>query len=220
MVYGPGRSPFVEKVGLGLAFKGFEWELVEPTGPEDFRRWSPETGMLPAMDFDGTRVADSMAILDWLEERHPDPPLQARDPWTARSQRMLESWIGETFYFYWVRWVRERVQAGEMGTLAGEASGGALARLGVLGRIGQLLDTPQVRVIGLGPEFQRRLDDLAGFLANRPFFYADRIGRADLTAAAFLRSLESGVIPDGQALLSTRPSLVALMERVRAATEG
>jgi glutathione S-transferase len=217
VVYGPPGSPFVEKVFLGLAFKGFrEAELLAPQSPEDFRRWNPETGMLPVMDFDGTRVPDSSGILDWLDARFPDPPLVARDSWVARQQRQLESWIGETFFFYWVRWLRANVVPPAAQAAGG--SGSELARLGILGRIAELMvDTPE-RPGDMGPEFERRLDDMVSFLGARPFFHADRPSRADLTAAAFLGSLEAGSVPGGQRLLRARPPLVALRDRVRAAT--
>jgi glutathione S-transferase len=218
VVYGPPGSPFVEKVFLGLAFKGFkDAELMAPQSPEDFRRWNPETGMLPLMDFEGARIPDSGGILDWLDARFPDPPLVARDPWIARQQRQLESWIGETFYFYWVRWLRATVVPAA--APASEASSGSeLARLGILGRIAELMVDSPDRTGDLGPEFERRLDDMVGFLGGRPFFHADRPSRADLTAAAFLGSLEAGSVPGGPRLLRARPTLVALRRRVRETT--
>jgi glutathione S-transferase len=219
IVYGPPGSPFVEKVFLGLAFKGFpDAELVAPRSPEDFRRWNPETGMLPVMDFDGARVPDSSGILDWLDARFPDPPLVARDSWVARQQRQLESWISETFFFYWVRWLRANVAPPPLVADDAAAAGSELARLGILGRLAELMADPPQRSGDLGPEFERRLDDLVGFLGTRPFFHADRPSRADLTAAAFLGSLESGSVPGGQRLLGERPPLVALRARVREAT--
>ena len=218
VVYGPVRSPFIEKVAMALALKGLAFESVEPAGPEDFRRWNPETGLLPVMDADGERVPDSSGILDWLDERFPDPPLSARDSWTARSQRMLEVWTGETFYYYWVRWLRAEIEAGRRRPAEASAAGGDLARLGILSHVGELLSSRDLRGPGLGPEFARRLDDLAGFLGERPYYYADRVGRADLTVVAFLRSLASGIIPGGAQLLLARPALGALMDRVAADT--
>ena len=105
-VYGPAQAPFVVKVGLALRMKKLEFRVTEPTSAEDFQRWSPETGLLPVIDVDGTRVADSAKILDFLDERFPEPPLLARDPRTARAQRGLEIWTGETYYYYWLRWLR------------------------------------------------------------------------------------------------------------------
>lgn len=215
VVYGPPGSPFVEKVLLGLAFKRLpEAKVVAPASADDFRRWSPETGLLPVMDFDGARVPDSGGILDWLDARFPEPPLVARDPWVARQQRQLEAWIGESFYYYWVRWLRAHVVPEEVDP----TKSGDLERLGVLGRVAERLRSAPSLPGDLGPEFVRRLDDLVSFLGTRPFFHADRPSRADLTAVAFLGSLEAGSVPDGPRLLAARPALVELMERVRAAT--
>ncbi len=203
-------------MGLGLAFKGFrDFSVVSPESPEDYRRWNPETGMLPVMDFDGARVPDSSGILDWLDAQFPDPPFLARDPRTARQQRQLEAWIGETFFFYWLRWTRERVLAEEADKRADATSGGELARLGILTRVSELLADAPERPDERGPEFARRLDDLVGFLGTRPFLYADQPSRADLTAAAFLSSLERNSFPGGERLLEARPALAALLARVR-----
>ncbi len=203
-------------MAFGLAFKGFrDFALVTPESPEDYRRWNPETGLLPVMDFDGTRVPDSSGILDWLDAQFPDPPFLARDPRTARQQRQLEAWIGETFFFYWLRWMREQVLAEEAAKRADAAGGSELARLGILTRVSELLTEAPERPDERGPEFARRLDDLVAFLGTRPFLYADQPGRADLTAAAFLHSLERNSFPGGERLLEERPTLAALLARVR-----
>jgi glutathione S-transferase len=217
VVYGPPGSPFVEKVFLGLAFKGLtNAQLVAPRSADDYRRWNPETGMLPLMDFDGTRIPDSTAILDWLDARFPDPPLVSRDAVIARQQRQLEVWIGETFFYYWVRWLRACL-APVLSDTPGLPRSSELAELGILGRVSEILADPPAGGGEMGPDFERRLDDLVAFLGARPFFYADRPSRADLTAAAFLASLEARSVPGGPRLLRSRPELVRLLERVRAA---
>ena len=224
-VYGPGRAPFVVKVGLALRMKGLAYEVVEPSGPEDFRRWSPETGLLPVIDVEGTRVADSSKILDWVDAHFPDPPLIARDPRTARAQRALEQWTGETFYYYWLRWLRALFRIPEITEQTPTGTGALisdLARLGVLSRVREALAerAGDADFSVLEPEFVHRLDDLIGFLGTRPFFYAERPSRADLTVVAFLRSLETGHIPGGHRMLGARPALRALMDRIDAEVEG
>ena len=52
VVYGPAEAPFVEKVVRALALKKLTHRVVEPEGPEDYRRWNPETGLLPVMQLD------------------------------------------------------------------------------------------------------------------------------------------------------------------------
>lgn len=221
-VYGPAQAPFVVKVGLALRMKKLAFEVVEPAGPEDFQRWNPETGLLPVIDVDGTRVADSSKILDWIDAHFPEPPLLARDPRIARAQRGLEQWTGETFYYYWLRWLRELFDLPEIAEQPKTGTSpmvGELARLGILSRMRQAIAerATGMELGNLDNEFERRLDDLIGFLGARPFFHADRPSRADLTVVAFLRSLETGHIPGGHRMLATRPALVALMARVDAA---
>ena len=221
ILYGPAQAPFVTKVAMALRVKGLVYELIEPSGPEDFRRWSPETGLLPVLDADGTRTAHSERILDWLDERFPEPHLVARDPRTARAQRALEHWTGETFYYYWLRWLRSLFDVPDLQSISTEGSSariGELARLGILSKAREVLAE---RGTSLGSferafdkEFERRLDDLVGFLGGRSFFYADQMSRADLTVAAFLGSLTTGHIPGGRRMLDERPVLRALRERV------
>ena len=110
-LYGPREVPFVLKVELALVLKKLDFALEVPRGPEDYKRWSPETGLLPVIDVDGTRVHDSSAILDFLDERFPEPPLLSSDPKLASSQRTLETWAEQTFTFYWMTHLRTLVRS-------------------------------------------------------------------------------------------------------------
>src|SRR5215468_8008529 len=53
VLYSPRAMPFTEKVGRGLRVKKLPFELVEPRSPEDYRRLSPETGLLPVLEVGG-----------------------------------------------------------------------------------------------------------------------------------------------------------------------
>ena len=96
-LYGPAHTPFTEKVRRGLLYKGVDFELVEPTRAEDYRRWSPKTGQLPVVDLHGEHVPDSTEILLRLDQAYPDPPLLSPDPTVAVQQRQLEEWADESF---------------------------------------------------------------------------------------------------------------------------
>lgn len=209
LVYGPRRNPFVDKVVRALVLKKLEHRLVEPESPEDYRRWNPETGLLPVADLAGRRVPDSHHILDEVDGRWPEPPLLSPDPKLAAAQRQLERWTSETFVFYWERYLRQRL----LKTQDDEGSAGVLARFGILRR------GPSAASARYATEYPQRVADLANFLGSRPFFYSDRIGRADLAVYSFLRTASEGAdTSDTTAALEALPTLIEWMRRVEAET--
>ena len=213
-LYGPREAPFVLKVELALVLKKLEFALEVPRGPEDYKRWSPETGLLPVIDVDGTRVHDSSAILDFLDERFPEPPLLSSDPKLASSQRTLEAWAEQTFFYYWMTHLRTLVRADET------PNGDSPPRTGARSRLTRRKKAPTLNVQeGLGKEFGQRLDDLVNFLGSRPFFYSDRVGRADLAVYSFLNYIPETAGPV-KAIVESRQALVDLMLRVEAAVRS
>jgi len=214
-LYGAAITPYTIKVARALHWKGLPFTLVEPRSAEDFRRWSPANGLLPVLDLDDTRVQDSAAILDLLEQRFPTPPLLASDPTVAREQRHLEQWVGETFFFHLIRWVRSRVGDAER-----PADGlGPMMRLGLIGPNGQL--RPEVfdpARGGIGPDFDSAVGELVKLLGTRDWFFADQLSRGDLAVYGALQGFVHDRYPGGRALLRSRPSLWRHSERVEAAT--
>ena len=73
---------------------------------------------------------------------------------------------------------------------------------------------------GLGKEFGQRLDDLVNFLGRRPFFYADRVSRADLAVYSFLHNIPGTAGPVVAAAVEARQPLMDLMARVEAAVRS
>jgi len=91
--YGSG-SPFSWRVQLALEEKQIPYEPVllsfdkgEVKSPEHLAR-SPH-GKVPALTDDGTTLYESSAIVEYLEEKYPDPPLMPRDP-AARAYVRIE----------------------------------------------------------------------------------------------------------------------------------
>ena len=82
ILYGSSISPFVRKVLAFAAEKGIAME-TKPVGVGDmnpaFRKASP-LGKMPALDDDGYMLADSSAIVHYLEAKHPTPALIPADP--------------------------------------------------------------------------------------------------------------------------------------------
>ena len=84
ILYGSSLSPYARKVLAFAAEKGIELE-VQPTGAglgqpsEDFLEASPFRKMPALRDGDYT-LADSSAIVHYLEAKHPEPALIPADP--------------------------------------------------------------------------------------------------------------------------------------------
>jgi glutathione S-transferase len=231
-LYGPSQAPYTEKVRRALIYKGYEFELVEPTTPEDYKRFSPKTGQLPVLDLDGESVPDSTEILMRLDEIRPEPPLLSSDPTVAAQQRQLEEWADESLLYYYLKYRRlvgdeEQVMPvadgdpdppGSSADLEQDDSGsGPLRRIAAWFRAGGTWERPHMGVVR---QIGDRMDDLVNFLGARPFFYSDKLSMADLGVYSMLAIMREGSIPGAARLIASRPSLVAFMQRVEEQTGG
>lgn len=96
------RSTASYRVRIALALKGLSVEqvpvhLVRGGGEQHspaYRAINPQ-GRVPTLVLDdGTRLLQSPAILEYLEETYPDPPLLPRDPVTRAQVRAVAAVIG------------------------------------------------------------------------------------------------------------------------------
>ncbi len=228
VLYGPAQAPYTEKVRRALLLKRLPFEVQEPASQEDYRRWSPETGLLPALCVGSERIHDSTRILLRLDELFPDPPLLSPDPVIAQQQRQLEDWADESFLWYFSRWVALR-KSDEMPTPRAlitaspdllereQRRSSSLPRRALAWlRAGGTWERPQDALLrGLSD----RLGDLANFLGARPFFYSDRLSMADLAVYGMLYTMRNDAIPGSLRSLTGRPSLLEFMRRVEQQTE-
>jgi glutathione S-transferase len=86
------------KVRVALQIKGLPYEVenIRPMDRSEVIRVSGQ-GLVPVL-VDGERaVADSTAILLYLEERQPEPPLVPRDPAARDLCLLLEDWADRAF---------------------------------------------------------------------------------------------------------------------------
>ncbi len=84
------------KVRIALALKKIDYE-IQNISPMDRTTVvaASRQGLVPVL-IDGDRaVADSTAILLYLEERHPDPPLVPADPKMRAECLLLEDWADQ-----------------------------------------------------------------------------------------------------------------------------
>lgn len=216
ILYGPPMAPFTEKCRRALLLKGLDFSLREPQGPEDYRRWSPKTGLLPVMTIDGELVSDSTDILLRLDELYPDPPLLSPDPVVAEQQRSLEEWADESFLWYWNQWSRIRPDPSTENGDANRSTAGALRRFRAWLATGGTWEQP---LTGILRGVNDRMSDLVNFLGSRRYFYAEQISMADLAVYAMLKTMKNDAIPGAAQLLSQHPNLNEFIERVEGETD-
>ena len=85
-------SPFVQKVKIALREKGIDFEArygFAQEHAEDFGRGNPRREVPFLVDGD-LRIGDSTVVLDYIDERWPDPPLMPADPAARAKVRLLE----------------------------------------------------------------------------------------------------------------------------------
>jgi maleylacetoacetate isomerase len=97
VLYHYWRSSASWRVRWALAHKGLAFEkvavnLLSSEQRSDAHRARNPIGHLPALEVaPGRFLAESVAILEWLEETHPSPALYPTDPWArARVRQVCE----------------------------------------------------------------------------------------------------------------------------------
>ncbi|MEC9022070.1 MAG: maleylacetoacetate isomerase [Pseudomonadota bacterium] len=84
-IFGYFRSSAAFRLRIAMNFKGlnYDYNLVNlQSGDhlrEDFKRINPQ-GRVPAIDIEGNILTQSLAIIEYLDEVYPTPPLLPSDP--------------------------------------------------------------------------------------------------------------------------------------------
>jgi glutathione S-transferase len=162
------RCPYCARARIALAEKGLEYERVEvdlADRPAWTKELNPPDGRVPILD-DGFVLPESEVVMEYLEERYPDPPLlPARHEDRARARFLVKRFddlLGRDYYAF---------RRGEQNDLAGR-----LERI----EVGQSLwvDVAYAPWVirardQLGVELPERLEGWLAQLAERPAFAAE-----------------------------------------------
>jgi RNA polymerase-associated protein len=104
ILYDAARCPFCARVRIVLAEKGVPYETVE-IDLADRPAWLYEKnprGKVPVLEEDDVIVPESSVIMEYLEERYPEPALLPADP-ADRAAARLWIWdfdrrLGDDYY--------------------------------------------------------------------------------------------------------------------------
>jgi glutathione S-transferase/RNA polymerase-associated protein len=199
-------SAFVMKVKMALNEKGLAYEAIAPSGlmdgsaGGDFVDASPR-GEIPALIDDGVHIFDSTIILEYLEDKWPQPPLLPQGAAERARMRMIED-VMDTQYEA-NNWVTMEVSAHRRATGAQAEAMIAHARRSI-------------------EQLQRWLDRQLG---DRHWFNGDAFGWGDIAVApVFARStIGYGYPPVSPRLqawfdrASARPAVARVLDQLRAA---
>jgi maleylacetoacetate isomerase/maleylpyruvate isomerase len=109
-----------ERVRIALNLKGITYEYVPVPSLADqaYLRLNPQ-GLMPALEIDGAVLTQSLAILEYLEERFPDPSILPENPVLRARSRAFAQAVAAEIHALTVNRVRKRVA-----TLAGDEAAG------------------------------------------------------------------------------------------------
>ena len=196
-------SPNSRKVRLVMAEKKLDFEMkIERTWErrDEYLAMNP-TGKVPLLvEDDGSVIADSTVICEYLDELHPDPPLIGRGAAARAETRRLVAWFD--------------------GKFSAEVSDNLIGEKIIKQFLG--LGEPSVEAIRAGlANLKTHLDYISWLADSRNWLAGDDLSLADLTAAAHLSALDYlGDVPwedyvrakEWYARLKSRPSFRPLLK--------
>ncbi len=165
ILYGSTISPFVRKAAAYCAEKGIDIEL-RPVGIGDpnpeFRAASP-FGKMPALVDGDYALADSSAIIHYLEAKYPEPSLIPSDPQQRGKVIWFDEWSDTLLFACGAKMFFNRVVAPRF-----------------LGREGDLAAADAAE----RDDLPGLLDYLEGVIPDSGYLVGDRLTLADISVAS------------------------------------
>jgi glutathione S-transferase len=193
-VYGIAGSPFVRAVEVTLKEKGLDYHFHavapgEHKGEEHLKRHP--FGRVPAFEHDGFALYETQAILRYLDDRFPHPPLTPGD---AQRRARMNQVIGIIDWYLFPK---------------------AAAPIGFNRIIGpRLLGLPsdEAVIAEAMPMARTCFAELDRLLGDKPYFTGNSVSIADIMLAAQLDLF--GECDEGRQLIDGTSNLRAWLERM------
>ena len=195
-VFGIPGSPFLRSVEITLREKGLDYQLhaMRPGEhkSEDYLKRHP-FGRVPAFEHDGFSIYETQAILRYLDEVFPSPPLTPGNP---KARARMNQVIGIIEWYFFPK------AAAPIGF--NRIIGPRL--LGVAGDEAAIADAM--------PVARTCFAELARLLGEKPYFGDDSVSLADIMLAAQLDLF--GECPEGRELIDSTANLRPWLKRMTA----
>ena len=166
LLYDVALSPFAQKVKMAMIEKGLAFDVRVPTlgAPDEAFAAASPRHEVPALIDDGFAVFESNAILDYIEDKWPEPALRPASPEAAARWRMIAAVCDTQF----------------------EAINWALTEIRVMRRAEGAL--AERMLAHAGEELAGLRGWLARALGEDDWFGGDRFGMCDIAVFPYLAS--------------------------------
>jgi glutathione S-transferase len=228
-IIGAELSPYSIKIRSYFRYKGLphEWLLRSAATEAEFQRHAKLPLVPLVVCPDGSAMQDSTPIIERLEERHPEPPIQPADATLAFLSALIEEyadeWGNKPMFHY--RWTYEPDQeSGARRIAEGMMSGPPGVDADALAAAAATIKTrmvPRLAFVGSSPatldvieaSFHRQLAILERHLERRPYLFGARPTLGDLGLYAQLYQCASDPTP-GAIMRAQAPRTVAWVTRM------
>jgi glutathione S-transferase len=193
-VYGIPGSPFLRSVEIALNEKGLEYELQALTPGEhkgeEYLKKHP-FGRVPAFEHDGFELYETQAIIRYLDDRFPQPPLSPVD---AQQRARMNQVVGIIERYFFPK-------------AAAPIAFNRIIGPRLLGMAGD-----EAAIADAMPMAGTCFAELGRLLGDKPYFTGDAVSIADIMLAAQLDLF--GECAEGRELIDGAANLRPWLERM------
>jgi glutathione S-transferase len=225
-IFGMELSPYSVKVRSYFRYKQIphEWIVRSVAVMDEFNRYAKLPLVPLVVAPDGTAMQDSTPIIETMEKKFPNPPLQPPDPACAFISAFIEEYADEwgnkpMFHYRWfyeadAESAADRIARGMNPGLddAGLAGVKAAVKARMVPRLSFVGSSAATKDV-IEASFHRQLAILEAHLATRPFLFGGRPCLGDLGLYAQLYQCSTDPTPGG-IMRAKAPRTLAWIERM------